>query len=520
MPLPTADQIVTQQHKRYFYQLLGAAPENAILYGGLDGQYLTIETQTIPLGDITPINVGDPNRYKQFRRIGQETAPPDFDTMTVNFLQHHNAIPRQLYDMTNCVTTFYEMTGFCKDPSVLTRKVEDYIKIMSNSQATNIEAGGSAFDADAMVQDNVDFTVLSGVYAVAGLNVGEKAGTEVASEVVDIVYGDRVECGQCGPNDNGTQLIYAVLNNTVASPGIGPSVIYSLDGGTTWTVIAINGATSNDIPKAIDIVGQNLVVVYNDNLAGGYFVSPLNSITGAPNATFTQVTTGFVSGNAPNDIYVANPREVYFCGDGGYVYKSEVILNGVSVLDAANTTTDNLNRIDGSESTVVAVGDGAAVVYSLNRGDTFALATNAPAAFSLDALQVMDEFRWWVGDSEGDIYWTNTRGETAWTETTLPAATAGALAAIQDIVFVNDEIGYIVATTSAPAAVFFGTINGGRSWEADASTNTFPTLDRVNRLAYPRVSNQSVAANNLAFAGLAGNGTDGIILLGIAPVRG
>ncbi len=519
MPLPTADQIITQQHKRYFYQFNAAAPENPIKYGGQDGQFLTIENATRPKGDITPINVGNPGKFKSFRKVGREVSAPDFDTFTVNFLEFHNGIPKQLYNMADCLTTFYEVTGKCKDPSVLTREVSDYIKIYSNGEVTSDTAGGGAFDSDSMVQDDLDYTALSGVYLIAGLPVGEKAAAEVASEVIDIIYGDRVRCADCGPNDDGTNLIYGVLNNTVASPGIGPSIIYSLDGGLTWTVVAINGSTSNDIPVAIELVGQTLIVVFNDGLTGGYFAATINDITGIP-GTFVKVITGFVSGNGPNDVYVANPREVFFCGTGGYVYKSESILSGVSVLDAAATTTENLNRIDGSEETIVAVGDGAAIIFSTNRGETFSVASNAPASFSIDALEVLDEFRWWIGDDEGDVLWTNNRAETAWNEVTLPVAVAGTLATIQDIVFATSEVGYIAAATAAPAATFFATLNGGRTWEADASVNTFPTLDRVNRLAFPRVSNQAVAANNLAFAGLAGNGTDGIILIGVAPIRG
>lgn len=517
MPIPQADEIVTQQHKRYFFQQNGAAPENGLLYAGQDGQYLVIENATIPHGDITPINVGDPSQFKKYKQVGDEAAAPDFPTFTVNFLQNHSGIPRSLYTIAECMTTFYELTGFCKDPTILSRKVTDYVKILSNAKSTQTTAGGSAFDSDTMVQDDLDFTALGGVYPVGSLGVGEKAAAEIASEVIDVVYGNNVQCGNCGPNDDGTQLIYGVINNTIASPGIGPSVIYSIDGGLTWTVVSINGAVSGDTPKAIDIVGQNLVVLFSDATTGGYFTSVLNSITGIP-GTWTKTTTGFVSGNQPNDMWVANPREVYFCGNGGYIYKSESILSGVTVLDAADTTTDNLNRIHGQDNVIVSVGDGAAIVYSTNRGDTFSVATNAPACFSIDALQVMDEFRWWVGCDNGNVFWTNTRAETAFTELTLPAATAGAIATIQDITFPTDEVGYIQAATSDPTGVFFTTIDGGRNWEVGGA-NEFPTVDRINRLAYPIVPNRGVATNNLAFGGLAGNGTDGIIMLGIATIK-
>ena len=90
MPLPTADEILTQQHKRYYYQIYGPGPENRVYYGGLDGQYLNIESVDNPQrGDISPINVGDPRRNKAYRRVGRKVSPPDFPTATINFLQAH-----------------------------------------------------------------------------------------------------------------------------------------------------------------------------------------------------------------------------------------------------------------------------------------------------------------------------------------------------------------------------------------------------------------------------------------------
>lgn len=518
MPLPKADEIITQQHKRYFYQLRGSAPYNVLKYGGQDGQYLVIESGTLPIGDVAAINVGDPAQFKKFKRVGSEVSAPDFDTFSVMFLEQHGGIPRQLYNMVDCVTTFFEATGVCKDPSILSRNNGDYVKLYARGLATSTEAGGSAFDSDTQVEDTIDFSAEGGIYLVGALAVGEEAASEIYSEVIDVVYGSQINCGACGPDDDGTQKIFWVINNTVASPGVGPAVGYSLDGLATQTVTAINGATSNDIPVAIDIVGDYLVVAFRDATTGGYFYARLNDVTGAP-GTWTKVSAGFVSGSQPLDMYVANGREVYFCGNGGYIYKSTNILSGVDVSNAGDTTADNLNRIKGNGSLVVAVGDGAAVVYSPNQGASWAAATFSPAAFSLDALEVIDDYLWWVGTDGGELFYTNTRGESAWTEVTLPALTGGAPAAIQDLAFVTDEVGYVVASTSGPAGLFYSTVSGGAEWE-EGSVNTFPTVDRINRLAYPVVSNRSVASNNLAFAGLAGNGADGVLMLGAAAVKG
>jgi len=519
MPKPKADLIVTQQHKRYFYMKNGAAPNGLLRYAGRDGQFINIDSASIPKGDISPINVGSPDKFKEYEAVGFSIDSPDLPTFTVQFLEMHGGVPIQLYNLGDCDTTFWEPTGSCKDPSILSRKIGDYVKIYAAGDNTNTETGGSAFDSDDMVEDPLDFTALGGIYAVGALAVGEEAAAEVYSEVVDVVYGSNAQCAGCGPNDNGAQKIYWAINNTVASPGVGPAVGYSVDGLATQTVTAINGASADDIPVAIDIVGDYLVVAYRNATTGGYFYSQLNSVTGKP-GTWTNVTTGFVSGNQPLDMHVGSAREVYFCGNGGYIYKSTNILNGVSVSDAGNATTDNLNRINGQGGhQVVAVGDGAAVVFSQNRGNTWSVTTNSPAAFSLDALEVIDEYLWIVGTDGGEVFYSNTQGEDPWLEISLPSLTAGSPAAIQDIVFATPEVGYIVATTSDPAGLFYSTITGGAEWE-DGSLNTFPTLDRINRIAYPKVGNRAIASNNLAFAGLAGDGSDGILMLGTTQVKG
>jgi photosystem II stability/assembly factor-like uncharacterized protein len=125
---------------------------------------------------------------------------------------------------------------------------------------------------------------------------------------------------------------------------------------------------------------------------------------------------------------------------------------------------------------------------------------------------VLDERRYWVGTDTGYVYYTLTSGE-SWTEKSLSGLGAGA---VYDIVFATDEVGYIAHATTTPAAVLYSTWNGGEDW-----TNTsprivnLPTFDYPYRLAVP-MEHSSIAANNIAIAGLAGDGVDGILLLGVA----
>ncbi|MEI2773357.1 MAG: hypothetical protein V9G98_22390 [Candidatus Competibacter sp.] len=522
MPKPDADRIQTQGHLRPWYQPGGPAPNNKTYYGGQDGSYLSIGDTTDPLnGGISPINVQNPGAYKSFARVGREVAAPDFPTNSVEFMRTHGGIPRHLYDL-GCVWNFYELAGKCKSPADFLQGWTDDVRIQSYGEATQVSEGGGAFDGDSGVIDSVDFTYQS-VYTIGSLFFGEKAATEVDREVIDITYGNRVQCGQCGPNDDGTKLIYALLGTSGGT--VAPSVVYSTNGGLTWTALAITGAAATDSPVSIDIVGQYLMVTVNTATDAGYFLAKINDLTGVPGTWTAKITSGFVSTFLVRDVYVATPRDVWFCALGGYVYKSESILQGVSVIDEADATTDDLLRIHGYGNTIVCGGESGRVIYSDNNGRSFGVTTTSPGAANLTALHVVGDSLWWVGNASGAVYWTDRKGAAAWTQLTLPSVSAGAIATIQDIRFATDEVGYIAAATAAPRAVLFHTYNGGQMWGGPelSRISQFPTLDRVNRLAYPDVADVTktgVMSNNLAMAGLADNGTDGYIGLGIAGVTG
>jgi photosystem II stability/assembly factor-like uncharacterized protein len=514
MPRVTADEINTQKHVRFFYQPGGPGVNNGLKYGGQDGQYLNIESASNPRsGGINPINVQDPSRIGAYRRVGRSVDAPDFPTASVTFLQAKDQLPRHLTTLGDCLTNFYQVVGDCRDLSDFQNGWSSYIKVFSLGENTELEEAGGSFDSDEMLEDSLEYTFGS-VYNIGKLGFGDKATTEVYSEVIDVVYGSRVRCQGCGPSDNGTSLMYAVANNTVASVGQAPSVFYSTDGGSSWTEVALTGSASTDVPRAIDIAGNYLVVLYDDGSTGGYFYAEINNITGAP-GTWSQLTTGFVAGFAPSDMWVSSPREIWICGEGGYIYKVESISSGATVKDSANATAEDLKRIDGLDEIIVATAANGKVVLSTNRGETWATTDADPSANNLNALWVWDDFSWWVGDAAGNVYYSLDQGAT-WTEKVINSSGT----AVYDIYFASPECGYIAYITAGPVAKLATTMNGGRDWtESSPRLNNWPVSDRANRLAAPEVGNLNVAVNNLLVGGLAGNGSDGLLLVATAPVK-
>jgi photosystem II stability/assembly factor-like uncharacterized protein len=218
-------------------------------------------------------------------------------------------------------------------------------------------------------------------------------------------------------------------------------------------------------------------------------------------------------------MFVASPQEVYFAGDGGYIYKATDITSGVSIISAASATSNNLLRIHGAlDGTLVASGADSVVVKSINRGATWATTTAEPYGIALDvtAILALDERRYWVGSANsGRLAYTLNGGET-WVEKSFSGSGAGT---IRDIVAATDEVLYFSHDTNTPTGRIFTTWNGGVNWtNTSPRIQNLPTFDRGTRLAVPFGAHPTIASNNLAVAGLAGNGTDGILLLGVAAI--
>lgn len=515
MPNLSADEIITQRHKRFFLQEGGALPVNPVAYAGKEGQYMKIEGLSNPQsGGVDPIYMHDPDGIGRFKLVNRSITAPDLPEATIVLTERHGAVPRALvgYD---CPFNVYEVSGKCKSLSDFDRGWEDYVNIYSGAIVTDIDMGdrGAWGDSDDQIEDSLSVT-LAEVYAIGKLSFGDEAAPEISREVVDVVYGSLVQCGSCGVRDDGTKLIYAVTKSSGSgSPGLPAEVVYSLDSGATWNQANIDNLGATEDPLAIDIAGQYLIVIGS----GAYYYATLSTITGAP-GTWTKVSTGFVATKVPNDLYVAGANEVFFVGDGGYIYKAIDITAGVETISAGVITTNDLLRIHGADDTIVAVGAGSTVLKSINRGATFSATLDNPTEVPLDiqAVAVLDEFRYWVGTgNSGRLYFTLNGGE-SWTQKAFSGAGAGN---VYDIVFATQEVGYFSYSDNTPTAQLFSTWNGGFSFSAqDPRIVNFPTFNRANRIAYPRVSRPGVASNNVMLAGLAGDGSDGALFLGVVNI--
>lgn len=519
MPKAGQNEIITQRFRRNFVQQGGPRPSNPLAFAGVGTQHMVITALSVPdSGDVTLQHAPDPHQPGGLRTVARTKGVPDPASATFVLTEKANSLPWTHFKQ-NCPFNVYEAVGGpCSDLSDYSNGWSAYTRVFSYAEISTRDFGALQ-DWESDDQNTVELsTTLENVYSIGPLSFGLEASSTIAFEVTDVVFGTKVQCGDCGVPNDGTNFIYASVKGA-SSPATKPAVVYTVNGGSTWSSVSVATAATGEDIKAIGIVGSYLVLL---SATGGtasascLYVSQLNTVTGVPSSTFTKVTPSvFNATNICFDFYVKSQSEVFFVAAGGYVYKSTDVLTDMTLNNGGDTVTDTLARIHGLDEIIYAVGQNGSVIKSTNGGNTWAVTTTLPGAGSNTAVVVLDQFRAWVGNSIGVLYYTIDGGENWSTKSYSGTTPVG----IQDIAFATDEVGYITYTTGATVGRIATTWTGGASWVASTSTNTrlgsVPTSTTLNRIALPVSNDPTVNVNTVAVGGL-GTSPDGVLLLGVA----
>jgi hypothetical protein len=492
-----ANEFVKQSNARSFYQPGG--PGTKSYFFGVDTLYHFIEAANKPTanGSIEPIFVPDPRRPGLYKLAGRTVSAPELPTMTINWSMQWGGIPRPLL-APGCefnVTTVYSR---CGDLSDLYRGWDSMAMIFSGmkfSGSMNLGAQ-TAMNSDEALMIGTEATGVA-IYPVGALSFGEEASTSVLSEVVSIVYGTDVQCNNCGNANDGSQFIYALTRNNVASPSAPAQLVYSLDGGATWLPSLITGIGTTAEPRYVRIAG-NILFVGTDTTS--LFYTVLSTETGAP-TTWNSVTQL----SAFQDAFVQSPTSVWFV-NGTSIYRTSDVSVAATVVDSGGVA---LYRVHGADKTIVAVGNSGEVRYSINNGVTW-ITGIAPAATNLRAINVVTTRNWFTGGADGELYKTTDRGSN-WETSPIPNAGSGAISAIvsatREIIWVarNDTDAYIITT-----------IDGGYTWIDNTSGSArilnWPTFGQISCLAVPTTVQFDISANYVAVGGLVTGGADGVLI--------
>lgn len=459
----------------------------------------------ISLGDIEKIECPDPNRYGQFIEVGQIRGAESRPTTSI--------VGRYAIDLKSellrlarkrCSSDVQIHFGTCSDPSDFNTFTKALI--YTGAAITNYsteDLGALASDENAKIDETVDISMTE-AFEFFPVSYSVKGADAATNEIIDVIICDAASCGDCEDPSDGCEKAFAITIAAGGSPGTPADVVFSLDKGLNWEAHDIDTYSATDDPTGVACVGVNLVVVSNER--NGLDYAPLADFDGTTDPDFTAVTTGFVVGGEPNDIWSVGTF-AFIVGDGGFVYGTSDPTTSVTVLDAGVALTDDLNAVHAiSDTFAVAVGNASAVIKTSNQTSWEEITPPAGGGVNLNTIWVKTEKEWWTGGSDGNLYYT-TDGGTTWTIKAFPGSGSGV---IRDIQFPKDSIGYLSHDTTGTVGRILESIDGGFSWiVAPRGTGTLALNDRINALA--------TCSDDVDFVvgvGLADDAADGFIIVG------
>jgi hypothetical protein len=520
----TPNAVRSTRMVRSFYQEGGAGMLNIPVLFGQGMGYGQVSGITRPVrGGVQNISNFNPTA-QGWQNVGSTETSPGFGKATVDIKDTQNGIPLPATFGT-CPGAIYLVAGSeCGSlGDIYQGYANGYVLVLPDFV---LESGVTIADISSFMDDkeiiqNVPITIRQEIFYHGQKFFGQLATANAAdlatNLTTDVVFGGQTLCQACGLGNNGTALKYWSVASTTASPGAKPTVIYQIRNATPVAVQVTSAAIAEDL-TFIAVVGNYLVVgsqTAGGAGIGGYHYAQIGA-SGAP-GSWTKVVTGFQSNHQPTDILVLSPTEIYFSSKGGYIYKSTNLAQGVSVINAGATTTNDLNRINGNRQLMVAVGATGTIIVSSNNGVSWSASPTTPPAGTPTwaSVEVAGRSITVGSTTTARMFYSPDAGNT-WYEN-LFDNNSGA-GTISDIYWVNAYEGYFLFNPTVGNARIYNTFTGGAVW-----WNTSPAIEQLGgftsftRIAAPTAGNETLRANYCAVAGTA-SGTQGLLLTGAPNV--
>jgi len=295
----------------------------------------------------------------------------------------------------------------------------------------------------------------------------------------------RVCTGYCGPAKDVCDEGLVVYD---ADTGVPANVDYTVNGGTTWTLVA--GPFGNDehiisaacfpvsdgtltrwiVARGVTDGANPPEIGWTDDSGTTWHL--VNIGTAALNGIF-HLWTGALFALDYRHIWSGlSNGDIYFSDDGGVTWTEQ----------APGTTTDGINYIHFvDENYGLAVCAANQMVLFTRDGGRHWNALAGPGASSLLCCDILNAHRAWIGDGAGHLWYTNVLHENMvagdWAERLLDTPTGSVSTdRINDIMFVresgastDDHCGFLVTKWEDGDGDYHGaiyrTINGGFDWE-------------------------------------------------------
>lgn len=457
---------------------------------------------SITIGEETKVSAPDPNNFGRDISIGSTPGERSRASLAIGI--RSTAQKSILLDWKNkgCRVDIFALSGKCGNPQDFTEGGEKWVYFPDGKLSGHGYENFGAFglDENNPTNESVDMTA-EDYYEFLYMRQDQVGSAATTREIytVDVYPGDL--CENC-PDQCSKVLM--TMAGASATPGTQPSLLYSEDGGESWSTQTITSLFSNENIADGVVIGNSYVII--SNTANELHWTDITEVYENAN-TWNQVPTGFVASKNPNAMSAADVRHMWIVGNGGYVYFAKNFKVEVEVQDAGVATSQHLQAVHAHDSqNVLAVGNSNAVIYTSNGGSIWESVTGPSVGVNLGACWMWDAKTWLVGEGAGGSgkLWLTVNGGISWTQLGLPAT----YTRIDYITFVSEAEGYIAARSGGQSYIL-RTITGGNEWVV------LPQGKKGVAISNSYLSDIAVCtkyANAVYAAGLAANGTAGIAL--------
>ena len=170
---------------------------------------------------------------------------------------------------------------------------------------------------------------------------------------------------------------YVVYQDNVYGAAYSNEIILkkSIDGGNTWTNTRLTTNSGNSQAPRVAVDGNNVYVVYQDDVYGNNEIILKKSIDGGNTWTNTRLTTNSGNSQAPdiavngNNVYVVYQDDVY-----GPAYSNEIILK--KSIDGGSTWTNVRLTTNSGNSQAPKIAVSGSNVYVVYQDDVYGRYSN------------------------------------------------------------------------------------------------------------------------------------------------
>lgn len=283
----------------------------------------------------------------------------------------------------------------------------------------------------------------------------------------------------CGVGYDADQIGFAVSDAVGGgSPSDKGDVVYTIDGGTTWTACTNQPfAGAENISSvtcfAFGRTATRAMVARGTTDAGNPMEIAYTDDYGA--TAWHTVNVGTVNGQfapGPDSLFAYDPYNIWLVAGAGYIYYSDDAGLTWAAQDAGVATANDLYAIHFVTDRIgYAVGEADTILKTEDGGQSWTATTdNTGVSAILNTVHVLPN-RVWVGSAAGQLWYSEDEGVT-WLERAFTGSGAGS---VKNVKFVkgSELFGFMAHNSAAPVGTIFATIDGGYSWDIVTTfTNT------------------------------------------------